>query len=50
MYNGKYINVAVMSATKLTGTENVTTYACGPTDMENQVKIYKKYRFMYINP
>jgi hypothetical protein len=34
MYTGKYISVAVMSATKLTGTENVTMFACGPTDME----------------
>jgi hypothetical protein len=36
-----------MSTTKLTGRENLTTDACwlapdGPTDNENQVKMYKK--------
>ncbi len=49
---------SLKNATNLTGTENVTTYACslapsGPTDKENQVKIYKRYcmvpyRFRYI--
>jgi hypothetical protein len=40
-----------MSTIKLTGRENLTknTTFCvgpvGPTDKENQVKIYKKYRF-----
>ncbi len=44
----------LMSATKLTGTENETTYSyClapgGPSDKENQVKMYKKkYRFRRI--
>ncbi len=39
--------------TKLTGRENLTknTFCVGPvgpTDKENQVKMYKKYCFMYI--
>ncbi len=38
---------------KLTGRENLTIYAfwlglVGPTDQENQFKIYKKYCFTYI--
>jgi hypothetical protein len=42
-----------MSRTKLTGRENLTKYAFwlgpgGPTDKENQVKMYKKYCFRYI--
>jgi hypothetical protein len=39
-----------MSTTKLTGRENLTKYwyafwlgPAGPTDEENQVKMYKKY-------
>jgi hypothetical protein len=36
-----------MSTTKLTGRENLTKYAfwlgpVGPTDKDNQVKVYKK--------
>jgi hypothetical protein len=39
-----------MSTGKLRRMENITMYACylalsGPTDKENQVRIYKKYRF-----
>jgi hypothetical protein len=42
-----------MSKTKLTGRENLTKYAfclgpVGPTDKENQVKLYKKYCFRFI--
>ncbi len=42
-----------MSTTKLTGRENLTKYAfcvgpVGPTDKENQVKMYKKICFRYI--
>jgi hypothetical protein len=41
-----------MSTTKLTGRENLTKYAfwlgpLGPTDKENQVKMYEKYCFRY---
>ncbi len=43
----------LMNTTKLTGKENLTTYACclapcGPTDKANQVQMYKKNRFKYI--
>jgi hypothetical protein len=43
-----------MSTTKLTGRENLTTYACclapgRPTEKENPIKKYKKYRFRYIS-
>ncbi len=42
-----------MSTTKLIGRENLTKYAfwlgsVGPTDKENQVKMYKKHQFRYI--
>jgi hypothetical protein len=42
-----------MSTTKLTGRENLTTYAFWlvlgrPTDKENQVKMKKKIPFWYI--
>jgi hypothetical protein len=43
-----------MNTTKLTGRENLTNYAFwfgpdGPTNKENQVKMYKKkYCFRYI--
>jgi hypothetical protein len=44
-----------MSTTKLIGRENLTKYAFwlgpgGPTDKENQVKMYKKYFFRDITP
>ncbi len=44
-----------MSRTKLTGTENVTTYACclapsGPTDMENKVWIHNTGNYSVPNP
>jgi hypothetical protein len=43
----------LMSTTKLTGRENLTTNTfcvgpVGPTDKENQVKMHKKYRSRYI--
>jgi hypothetical protein len=42
-----------MSIIKLKGRENLTKYTFwlgpgGPTDKENQVKMYKKYYFGYI--
>jgi hypothetical protein len=42
-----------MSSTNLTGRENLTKYASwlgpiGPTDKENQVTMYEKYRSSYI--
>jgi hypothetical protein len=44
-----------MSTTKLTGRENLAKYRyafwlgpVGPTDKENQVKMFKKYCFRYI--
>jgi hypothetical protein len=44
-----------MSTTKLTGRENLAKYRyafwlgpVGPTDKENQVKLFKKYCFRYI--
>ncbi len=45
--------ITLMSTTKLTGRENLTKCAFwlgpgGPTDRENQIKMYKKYCFMYI--
>jgi hypothetical protein len=41
------------STSKLTERKNITSYVCcltpdGPPDKENQVKMYKKYRFRYI--
>ncbi len=45
----------LMSTTKISGKENLTTYASwlgpgGPNGKENQVKMYTKYRFRYITP
>jgi hypothetical protein len=42
-----------VSTTKLSGRENLTKNSfsvglVGPTDNENQVNMYKKYRFRYI--
>jgi hypothetical protein len=42
-----------MGTTKLTGRENLTKITfcmgpVGPTEKENQVEMYKKYRFTYI--
>jgi hypothetical protein len=41
-----------MGTTKLTGRENLSTYACylasrGPTDKENQVKMYKTLFYVH---
>jgi hypothetical protein len=46
------MGATIMSTTKLTGRENLTKYAfwlgpSGPTDKENQVKMYKKYCLRY---